>query len=831
MATSILIVEDESIVALDLEHRLRIMGFDVVGQAGTGAAAIELAANEQPDLVLMDIQLRGEIDGIGAADRIQRDCNVPVIFLTAFSDGESLERAKRSQAYGYLLKPFQERELAIAIELALYKHGAEQELRRSRMLLDVTVNNIAEGVITTNHDDRVILMNQAAEAFTGRPFSEVSGQPLSEVLRTRVAKHEGAAADWFDLESADGTRRVVAITTTTLASDDSVESARVVVIRDVSTDLEYNRRLIAAKEAAESAATAKSDFLSRVSHELRTPLNSIMGMSGLIRDVAGSGPVEEYLQILDGAARQLNTLVGDILDHARFESGKMTLRRDLFDPVTVIEQTVRSHAVEAEERGLRMVTIVDPATPRAVYGDESRLTQIVRNLLSNALKFTSAGHVAVTAGVPDGGGLRVVVEDTGRGIPEAEQAGIFDDFSQVEQPATRNAGGVGLGLAIVRRLVEAMGGTVSVASVPAHGSSFSVELPLSEADLPETTQLRLPEVVNAVSIAVTDDRLLFRAWEPWCRHLGVAVELRTAEALFTGLSDTGVVVVAREIEQNPSASTVVSVLPLRRVRGRAAHAEHGGDRVIAEPASVIRILETLSLDGAVPRAADEATARDGRGRGGPDAAGRNATGMAPSGHASTPLQVLLVDDDRGNLLVHQRILEGRSHLVTPVVSGEAALAALSGEAFDCAILDIEMPDMDGWELASRIRAGDGGGSAVDIALVALTGHAAEAVAGRGAAAGFDAVLTKPVAPEAVDAMLRRVVRERQVKTTRSAIAELEDLVDRGELETARLRLQELRAVPTTPGMAEASFRMMLALRRGDTNTMAKLLSQIEEELV
>ncbi|HKK48286.1 MAG TPA: response regulator, partial [Alkalispirochaeta sp.] len=214
MATDILIVEDESIVALDLEHRLNSMGFHVVGRAGTGMAALDMVERTPPQVVLMDIQLRGDMDGISTADRIEETHDIPVIFLTAFSDPESLERAKRANAYGYLLKPFQERELSIAVELALYKHRAEREIRESQTLLDITLNNVSEAIITADRTGCILFMNRAAERLTGWRLAEAIGTELSAVVQHEAGDHPYSSAEhWTRLTPRGGTPRTVAVST------------------------------------------------------------------------------------------------------------------------------------------------------------------------------------------------------------------------------------------------------------------------------------------------------------------------------------------------------------------------------------------------------------------------------------------------------------------------------------------------------------------------------------------------------------------------------------------------------------------------------------------
>ncbi|MCG8478615.1 MAG: ATP-binding protein, partial [Spirochaetales bacterium] len=533
MEISVLIVEDESVVALDLEQRLIGMGFRVTGHAHTGATAVELARSSEPDVILMDIKLRGDLDGIETAELIRREVDVPVIFLTAFSDSTNLDRAKRSNAYGYILKPFQERELAIAIELARYKHNTERELHRNRALLNVTLNTIEEGVITIDSNDVILLMNRAACRMTGWDESDAIGRVLTEVFLLHgdgepdgaYTEDNGVGEPWMTLRDRSGVERLVEVSRKEIKPGASSTSSYALVFRDVTVELENRRRLLAAKEKAEAAARARGDFLARVSHELRTPLNSILGMVQLARQIDSvDGELTEYLDILSGSSESLMALISDLLDYARSDSGGITVRRERFDLTSAVENVGKSHAMDAHRRGLRLINVIDPTVPRVVYGDEQRVIQVLGNLLSNAVKFTNHGYVslAVRPGV-EPRHIRFTVEDTGVGIPADRYEAVFDDFSQLDDPSTRSAGGVGLGLAIVRRLIFAMGGSIDLDSTPGDGSIFAVDIPLTPADESGTKERDEPSRGRAVIGRVrTNDGLVERVWRPLCEARGVA---------------------------------------------------------------------------------------------------------------------------------------------------------------------------------------------------------------------------------------------------------------------------------------------------------------------
>ncbi len=808
MATDILIVEDESIVALDLENRLTSIGFHVVGRAGTGQAALEIVERTPPDVVLMDIQLRGDLDGISTADRIEESYDIPVIFLTAFSDSDSLERAKRPNAYGYLLKPFQERELSIAVELALYKHRAEREIREGRALLDITLNAVSEGIITADENDQILFMNDAAERLTGRRTAEATGSALASVVHVDTGGRPYTSAEqWTRLTPRGGAPRTVAISSSDLDDPSSGGAARVIVIRDVTREQEYRDNLIAAKEAAESATQAKSDFLARVTHELRTPLNSILGMTGLLRRATDSAVAGEYLDILDVSSQQLSGLVSDILDYARIDTEGFSLQRQLFDPIELVERVTRSFAIEAVQKGVRIINVIDPAVPRAVYSDEARLAQIVRNLVSNAVKFTAAGHVAVSLRLGEADMLVIDVSDTGPGVPQQYRAQIFEEFSQVENPITRTVGGVGLGLALVRRLTTAMGGSVELGKSSSEGATFTAQVPITPGEQqPHASGDRVP----AVRSAATDDELIARSWKPWCEVSGVPLTCLPWHEISWNPGEYDLVITGEEHARELSGDTSVIVVRAFRPHGEVPAPGTNARSVVHEPSSSDEILAALCAPANIARSQSQVD--------------RNGDALS----------VLLVDDDTSNLVFQQKLLEAHGHRIVTARTGEKALTALRGSSFDAALLDIEMPDMDGWELAGLIRSGAGGEAGKNLPLVALSGHEKGEITEQAERVGFAEVLTKPVQVETLLQVLHTLVDRRsssgaETPSPSVPVGEIREAINAGDRDQAVHILSELRQQPLPSGVAELIFRLLLALRRNDIDTINRLMVELEKE--
>ncbi|MFP4372808.1 MAG: ATP-binding protein [Spirochaetaceae bacterium] len=506
-----MIVEDEAIVAMDIRHRLEKLGYVVVRSVASGEEAVVVAADLEPDIVLMDIQLQGSMDGIEAAGLIRERDGTPVVFLTAYSDRDSLERAKVADAFGYLLKPFEERELGIAIEMALYKEQMQRRLSESREWLHGTVAALHEGVITTDEDGTILFVNRRAEELIGWSEAEARGLDVEVVVRTEPIPPAEFATEVLPgavrLLRRDGSVAYVELRTREIPKPAKGRQApsqadasppavcgRVVVLREVSDILRYDHAMRTARAEAEAALKSKSEFLANVTHELRTPLNSILGMTELAHDLARDGRQREYLGILKSAAENLHGLISSILDLSRIDSGHLKLELTDVDLGQVLKSVVESFALEVQQKGLALHFAQSPALPAYVRADRVRLVQVLSNLIANAVKYTESGSITVLADSAEGSGagaarmIRISVSDTGPGIPESEQQRIFEPFTQIDGGPTRAHSGAGIGLAVAREIAELMGGRILLDSVEGEGSVFTAELPLDPAERPRATR-------------------------------------------------------------------------------------------------------------------------------------------------------------------------------------------------------------------------------------------------------------------------------------------------------------------------------------------------------
>ncbi len=582
----------------------------------------------------------------------------------------------------------------------------------------------------------------------------------------------GAAALW-GAHHADSQRLAAGVAH--LVQENRRLAEQVEQLSDVAWELhesdERYRSLTEARQRAEAANQAKSRVLATVSHEFRTPLNGILGLTGLLMETPLTPDQETYARAVHSSGEALLALVDDMLDFSRIEAGRLELRPTPTDIESLLQEIAELLAARAHAKGIDIAADVDAALPAAVMVDAARLRQVLINLAGNGVKFTETGGVTLGAherGEPSVGRIALAfsVADTGPGIAPDEAERLFGEFEQSDSALTRRHGGAGLGLAISRRIVRQMGGDLTVTPATGGGSlfRFALELEIVPGAVRPSAD-RLAQAGRAVLIVAPAGA------EPpvLARHLaedGVEARLLNTTneaaavigaAAAAGQPHDAVLVDARVMADAAAALSRIREAAGRRVPaavliepGRRGDIEHlreaGFDAYLVRPvrrASLTRIIgEIGGGDGSFRVDPSDARPRQ----------------MAPARRAGATLSVLLAEDNEINALLARAVLEGLGHEVTEVRDGVAAVRAASGRrgGFDAILMDLHMPGLDGLHAVRAIRDHERAEGLAPAAILAVTADVLAETRAAARAAGIDAILEKPMTPDALRQALAEV---------------------------------------------------------------------------
>jgi len=525
-------------------------------------------------------------------------------------------------------------------------------------------------------------------------------------------------------------------------------------VQDITDARQAAEQLRDAKNAADAASTAKGLFLANMSHEIRTPLNGVIGMTALLLETPLNEQQREYAAIARASGQTLLALINDILDISKIEAGQLELENIEFDLATLIDETLDAVALKASEKGLELLADVEPGVPRNLRGDPTRLRQVLLNLVSNAIKFTARGEVILEVRRAPGSGAQVGISfgiiDTGKGIPADALKKLFAPFTQVDASTTRRHGGTGLGLSICRRLVEAMGGKISVTSVVGSGSAFRFNLQFDSSHSAAPQQA--PALAGSRALVIVEHptqlRILSTHLISWRLNVSTATSsldgLSCWKEMCAGGRTPDWVLIDRNLPYQDGlwlSNAIRELDPLKQSRLILLSALNQGvgpeqraffEQVITKPVKLQGLQALLTSPepaGALPAVTAPAV-----------------LASAGAGEAFKGRRVLLVDDNAVNRKVGERLLQRMGATVILAANGLEALSRLRSTTFDAVLMDCQMPEMDGYDATRHIRRSQGILNP-NIPVIALTANALSGDRELCIAAGMNDYLTKPIDPQ------------------------------------------------------------------------------------
>jgi PAS domain S-box-containing protein len=665
--------------------------------------------------------------------------------------------------------------IAVKEDISARKQLADDLRERSEMISSIAIAALS-AIIMIDNRGLISFWNKAAEEIFGWTREEVLGRDLHQIVVREEFRQQFLANFEHFRQSGTGAAigRQVELTGIRKNGEEfpveiSLSAVRIKgewhavgIVNDISERKTAQESILIAKDEAEAANRAKSDFLARMSHEIRTPMNAIIGLSDLALEMESSPKLQDYLGKIASSGKNLLCIINDILDFSKIEAKKLRIEPHPFSLEKILADLASVTTIKAAEKGLEFMFSVAPDVPDRLVGDSIRLGQVLINLTANAIKFTTTGEVILDIALRERSGesltLRFSVRDTGLGLTEEQIGNLFTPFSQADGSISRNYGGTGLGLAISKRLVDLMGGDLEVQSRPGRGSTFSFTAVLvAQPRLPEPVHSRVD--LRGLRVLVVEDHpasreILHKALESFS-FLVTAVDsgengieefsgaantehpfdLLLLDYRLSGISGDIVARAVREMQPKGGQPKILLLTSVGAWKIVEQCLEAGCDSVMDKPVSRSGLFAAITrLFGKDNSACDALPEKE--------ALHRRIAGA----------RVLVVEDNEINQQVAAEILQRAGILVDLAENGEKAVEAVLNTEYDLVLMDIQMPGMDGLEATRVIRA-SGIQRLTALPIVAMTANAIKGDEALSLAAGMNDHITKPIDPKVLFAVL------------------------------------------------------------------------------
>ena len=826
----------------------RLFGYATEEAVGHDINALIVPKSEMPKASQLQRRVRGGDTVVIEVERRRKDGTVIPVRLSG--------RRVEGSAEGHIF---------VMYEDISDRRRAQDALTQLASIVETS----EDAIIGQTLDGTVVSWNAAAQRMFGYTVGEIQGKHVTvlapadragEVQAILERIRRGDHIEHFETVRVrkDGTPIPVSISISVTRDATGRFSGFSTIARDVREEVATREALRQARDAAERLAHTRSAFLANMSHEIRTPLNAVLGLTELLLDTELSPEQRHSLSLVQVAGETLLTLLNDILDLSKIEAEQVRLESIPFGPTHLVETTIGLLTGRARQKRLELLADIAADVPAMVRGDPTRLRQVLTNLVGNAIKFTESGEIVVsvhaTGARDDHTVVRFVVRDTGIGIPADKLEAIFEEFGQADESTTRKYGGTGLGLAIARRLVRLMDGDLTVTSAVGQGTEFAFSVPLLvEASVPPAATLPGETHLNGRRVLVVDDSAanrrivhgmlgaeglqvteaadgtagldaLKRAQEN-----GTPYDLAILDAQMPGLDGFELATAVRAVPA--LAGTRLLMLTSSGARGDGQRCRDLGiNGYLTKPASRTDLIDAVSVvlgmaAAAAPIVVTQHSIAESRRR----------------------LQILLAEDNVVNQEVAATMLRKRGHDVDVVGDGRAAVDAAAGKRYDVVLMDIQMPEMDGFAATHHIRATAAGR---DLHIIALTAHALGGEREKCLAQGMNDYLTKPfkahelfavvegraegttvgaaTAPPAQDAPVDLDAFRREMRA--AGVEEAVDAILDTFVQSAEERIAALAAALVSGGAAEierAAHAFKSSAGTIGAKRLAELLQQVE----